>query len=121
MKTPDAPKDIIHTEIVASNHCFQLEKDEPDSVRFFEFSSANIYLQPSKNKWYQQVTGRLGTSHDNIREAFKLCPELLHRIFRLIDESYDFLDVFIERELGVGRDQHAPLRAQYTYSKRFIA
>lgn len=115
LKALGVADDVIEADFVASNRYLQPDRDNPDSVRFLDFNSANIFLQPSSNKRYQQVAAQFGTTPERIRGAVELRPELLRRMFRAIDAQYGSFDAFLEKEMGVGAAERARLQSLYTH------
>lgn len=114
LKTLGVPDDVIEADFVASNRYLQPDRDNPDSTRFLNFQSANVFLQPSVNKRYRQVAAELGAAPDQLRGAVELRPELLRRMFSAINARYGSFNAFLEQEMGVGPVEQATLRARYT-------
>ncbi|KAH0397816.1 hypothetical protein KCU89_g7883, partial [Aureobasidium melanogenum] len=69
----------IEADFVASNHALQPDREDPDSTTFLRFQSANVFLQPPANKYYQRVAKELGAPPESIRNAVKLRADLLRR------------------------------------------
>ncbi|KAL1860388.1 hypothetical protein VTK73DRAFT_7370 [Phialemonium thermophilum] len=113
-KTLGVPDDMIESDFVASNEYLQPDRDNPDSTRFREFRSTNVFLQPSTNKEFQRVAADFGASPDEIRGAVELRPDLLRRMFRAIQDKYGSFDAFLASELGVGRTEREALKERFT-------
>ncbi|KAG9850929.1 hypothetical protein KCU98_g3067, partial [Aureobasidium melanogenum] len=67
----------IEADFLASNHALQPDREDPDSTTFLRFHSANVFLQPPANKYYQRVAKELGAPPESIRNAVKLRADLL--------------------------------------------
>lgn len=114
LKTLGVADDLTEAEFVASNRYLQPDRDDPRSTRFLDYKSANVFLQPSANRRYQEIAQSLGTSPDALRSAVELKPELLRRMFQAIDERHGSFDRFMETEMGVGAAERDRLRENYT-------
>jgi protein-tyrosine phosphatase len=114
LKALGVPDAAIEADFVASNRYLQPGGDDPDSLRFLQFQSANVFLQPSANKRFQTVAASLDTTPDVLRGAVELRPELLRRLFTSIDAQYGSFDAFLETEMGIGPQERAELKRRYT-------
>jgi protein-tyrosine phosphatase len=103
----------IEADFVASNQALQPDREDPNSTAFLRFMSANVFLQPPANKYYQQVAKELGASPESIRNAVKLRPNLLGRMFASIDTQYGSFSLFLRSQLGVGPDELETLRRTF--------
>ncbi|KAI4725593.1 hypothetical protein E4T49_06695 [Aureobasidium sp. EXF-10728] len=92
----------IEADFVASNHALQPEREDPDSTAFLRFQSANVFLQPPANKYYQQVARQLGAPPQAIRDAVKLRVQLLRLMFASVDAQYGSFLEFLDSQLGMG-------------------
>ncbi|KAG9512000.1 hypothetical protein KCV07_g9762, partial [Aureobasidium melanogenum] len=103
----------IEADFVASNHALQPDREDPDSTTFLRFQSANVFLQPPANKYYQRVAKELGAPPESIRNAVKLRADLLRRMFASIDAQYGSFPLFLESQLGVGPKELEILRRTF--------
>lgn len=100
----------IEADFVASNHALQPDREDPDSTTFLRFHSANVFLQPPANKYYQRVAKELGAPPESIRNAVKLKADLLRRMFASIDAQYGSFPRFLDSQLGIGQEELGILR-----------
>lgn len=100
----------IEADFVASNRFLQPDRENPASMAFQRFDSANVFLQPEDNFYYRSVAGEFGTSPAAIRDAVKLRPELLMRMFWDVGARYGSFKGFLEEELGLGEREVELLR-----------
>lgn len=114
LKALDVPDDVVEADFVASNRYLQPDRDNPYSMRFLDFRSANVFLQPSTNIRFRQIASEFGTTPDAIRGAVELRPELLRRMFRAIEEKYQSFNAFLQQVMDVGRQERDELKARYT-------
>ncbi|WEQ57572.1 tyrosine-protein phosphatase (plasmid) [Komagataeibacter nataicola] len=113
LKAVGVSDEWTEAEFVASNRYLQPDRDNPDSVRFLDFASANVFLQPSVNKQFKAVAEAFHTTPDTLRGAVELKPLLLRRMFQAIDEHYGSFDAFLEQIMGIGTVERATLRHKY--------
>lgn len=78
-----------------------------------DFVASNVYLKPMENRMFQGVAAASGKTPEQIREAFRLRPELLHAMFSAIERQYGSLDAFYSKELGIGEAEKATLRKKF--------
>ncbi|THY75296.1 hypothetical protein D6C95_10038 [Aureobasidium pullulans] len=95
----------IEADFVASNHALQPDRENSNSTTFLQFQSANVFLQPPTNRYYQQVSEELGASPESIRNAVKLKADLLKRMFASIDAHFGSFSDFLVSQLGVGPEE----------------
>ncbi|KAG9684816.1 hypothetical protein KCU95_g11223, partial [Aureobasidium melanogenum] len=110
LKALGVSQEDIEADFVASNHALQPDREDPNSTAFLQFHSANVFLQPPANKYYQQVAKELGASPESIRNAVKLKADLLRRTFASIDAQYGSFLWFLESQLGGGPEELNILR-----------
>lgn len=101
LRTLGVSQPDIEADFVASNRFLQPDRENPASTEFLRFESANVFLQPEENFYYRAVAGELGTSPSTIRDAVKLRPELLRRMFEDIEASFGTFEEFLEKGLGL--------------------
>jgi protein-tyrosine phosphatase len=114
LRTLGVSDQLIDADFVATNRYLQVDRDDPDTVAFLKFKSANVFLQPSSNRYFADVARQLGATPDALRGAVELKAVLLHRMYAAIDRLYGDFDAFSHQELGVGREERDRLRALYT-------
>ncbi|GJN70048.1 hypothetical protein PLICBS_004100 [Purpureocillium lilacinum] len=115
LKTLGVLDEVIEADFVASNRYLQPDCDNPNSNRFLNYKSANVFLQPSTNKSCQMVAANLAASPDQIRGAVELRAELLRRMFRAIDREFGSFDTFLDSQMGIGSSERESLKNTYTH------
>lgn len=103
----------IEADFVASNHALQPEREDPGSTAFLRFHSANVFLQPPTNIYFQQVAKELGAPPKTIRDAVKLKVDLLRRMFLSVDAQHGSFCCFLESQLGIGPEELETLKRQF--------
>jgi protein-tyrosine phosphatase len=78
-----------------------------------DFVASNVYLKPMEGRMFQGLAAATGKTPEEVRDAFKLRPELLRSMFSAIEKKYGTLDAFYEQELGIGAAERLTLRKKY--------
>lgn len=79
-----------------------------------DFTASNVYLQSMNEKMFRPMAQGMGMSVEEIRKAFELRPELIRSFFKTITEKYGSVEMFMDKELGVGKNELSVLRKKYT-------
>lgn len=114
LKTLGVPEQKIKEDFVASNYYLQPDRDNPDSVAYQRFKSANLFIQPPTNTHFKAFAAEVGATPEQIRDAVVLKPELLDKLFEGINQKYGSFENFLQVEMGVGPKEVALLRTKFT-------
>lgn len=79
-----------------------------------DFTASNVYLEPMMGKMFDPMAKSTGMSKEEIKKKMDLRPELLHIFFNSIRKKYGSVENFLEKEMGIGKNETAVLRNKYT-------
>jgi protein-tyrosine phosphatase len=79
-----------------------------------DFVASNVYLQNMNTRMFQGMAQSIGMSVEEIQKAMALRPELIRTFFAALTTQYGSVDLFMEKELGIGPKEKLLLRKKYT-------
>lgn len=79
-----------------------------------DFVASNVYLAPMNNGMYAQIAKQYPeVDVEAFKKAMMLRPELIKAMFDSIEQKYGSVEVFFEKELGLGSKEIELLRKKY--------
>jgi protein-tyrosine phosphatase len=63
---------------------------------------------------YGPISKATGMTDPEIRRKMELRPELIQIFFRTITEKYGSIENFMEKEMGIGKNEIKVLKSKYT-------
>ncbi len=79
-----------------------------------DFVASNIYLKSMNSKMFESLKQNPEVDVDALQKAMALKPELIQAMFTAIEREYGSVEVFFNKELGIGAKEIAILRNKYT-------
>ncbi len=79
-----------------------------------DFTASNVYLGASLSRSFEPLAKAAGKSVDEVKKEMALRPELIHIFFKTIKAKYGSIENFMDKELGVGKQEVAILKKKYT-------
>lgn len=79
-----------------------------------DFVASNIYLKSFNKEMFRPLVQLSGLSLEEVEERMKLRPELLRTFFKTLTDEYGSVELFMQKELGIGEPEITLLKSKYT-------
>ncbi|MBO9640499.1 MAG: tyrosine-protein phosphatase [Siphonobacter aquaeclarae] len=79
-----------------------------------DFTASNVYLRPMMGPMMKPLAAQTGLTSEQLAAKMELRPELLTAFFQALQEKYGSVELFMEKELGIGEKERKMLKEKYT-------
>jgi protein-tyrosine phosphatase len=97
-----------------ANALFLYSLGVPQDLIEQDFVASNVYLRPMLERMFSGLSAASGLDPEQVKKEMELRPELIRTFFASISKEYGSVEQFMDKELGLGKNELKALRAKYT-------